>query len=91
MFQIGGGYIFKICEECQQEFIPTHGNQKYCSNECARIAKKEQDRQARFKYRLTWGVNDRGNGTGCLGKHRNQDFDIEGTLVKSELKRYGLI
>ena len=31
-----------ICSQCNKEFIPTDGRQKYCSKECANDAQKER-------------------------------------------------
>lgn len=38
---------YKICawEECNDQFIPHHGNQKYCSKECYKAAKLKRDRE----------------------------------------------
>ena len=34
----------KICPVCKAEFIPTSTNQKYCCNNCTKIARKEWKR-----------------------------------------------
>lgn len=34
-----------ICKQCGKEFIPRHGNQKYCSVECRSKAKNVLDHQ----------------------------------------------
>lgn len=81
----------RICSECNLAFIPAHGNQKYCGDECSRNAKKDQDRQARLKYKVQWGRRFFGVGTGCLGKHRETDFIKEEIMVRKEMERCGLV
>lgn len=41
----------KVCLNCGKEYIPTKGNQKYCSAECKKIVMKWQQRQAALLYK----------------------------------------
>ena len=42
-----------ICKNCSKEFEKEHFNQKYCSDECCRKAKKKQDKIYGLFYRQT--------------------------------------
>lgn len=35
----------RICPLCGKGFYPHHGNEKYCSGECARIANRKRSRE----------------------------------------------
>ena len=80
-----------ICEICGTRFIKNSNNHKYCGDECARIAKREQDYKAIFKYRHNWGMaNKKNNGTGFLVGERKTDFMEEYFLIQKEKRRVGL-
>ena len=80
------------CHYCGREYEKKHFNSKYCSDECRRNAKREQDRKAWFKwfYRNKKRVYDTMLGTGSLSEHCQSDFELEAVLVKNELRRLGL-
>lgn len=82
------------CEYCGKEFIKSHGNQKYCSEKCKKNRKLEQDADASLKYYHThkkrggdkvWGL-----GSGGLGPHMHDDFDVEKEKISREKRRLRL-
>jgi hypothetical protein len=47
-------YGKKKCGICGTEFMRYNGNQKYCSAECAKAAKKNWKQAHNYKYRRTY-------------------------------------
>ena len=82
------------CEYCGQDFVKTHGNQKYCSDECKESRKLEQDAYASMKYyyktKKRGGDKVWGLGSGGLGPHSHDDFEVEKEKISKEMKRLGL-
>ena len=87
----------RICKWCKKPFIipATRKNNpvKYCSDQCRKNAKKEQDlmAQRRYQLRYKWMLKD-ADPNGRLGEVRlgpkpSPDFDEEQRLIKKELKR----
>lgn len=44
-------YKPKICKRCGTEFTPKSANGKYCTSECAKLAKRESHREANRRYK----------------------------------------
>ena len=80
------------CCYCGGEYEPTHGNQKYCSKECAAYAKEEQD----LKHKLHWYHKNKKRlqetrlGTHNLSPHPNPDPEKEAEIIRYEKKRIGI-
>jgi len=83
----------KICEICGTEFHPKHGNQKYCGEECSKIAEKENARQRMQKYRDKYGVKNKKKwlGSGNIGAIPESHWAIESATVYEEKVRLGLV
>ena len=87
---------FKVskCAYCGQKFVKSHGNQKYCSEECKKNRKLEQDANASMKYyhkkKKRGGDKVWGLGSGGLGPHMHDDFEVEKSKISKELRRLNL-
>ena len=83
-----------ICEYCKKPFIKSHGNQKYCSNECTYHKRLEQNSDARMKsyhrHKKRGGDKFYGVGSGGLGPHMNDDPEIEYSKIQKEKQRLKL-
>ena len=77
--------IVKICPYCDGLYVPTHFNQKYCTEECY----KEHRREYKAEWKRTkYQPKPREKlGTGYLTEKRKQDFDKEKQTIKRELRR----
>ena len=85
------------CKYCGIEFLVDKTRKfnatKYCSNECRKNAKREQDLEAQRKYqkRYKWLLKDadkRGQlGEVRLGSTPEKDFYKEHQQIKRELRR----
>ena len=83
------------CKYCGKEFTKTHNRQMYCSPKCSTEAEKENTRNRvhkwyhRNKHNLSekrrWGL-----GTGELGPHRHEDWEIEREKIEKEMQRLRL-
>jgi hypothetical protein len=80
------------CEYCNKTYEKKHGNQKYCSKECAEQAKEEQDRhhKLRWYYKNRDRINKTRIGTRNLSEHRHKDPEKEQKAVEYELKQLGI-
>lgn len=84
--------ITATCEYCGKEFIKSHGNQKYCSKRCSENKNRELNADAANKYyhhvkKLRGGDTVWGLGSGSLGPHMHDDWQIEIEKVKNEMRR----
>lgn len=79
------------CQYCGKLFHKTHGNQKYCSETCAKNSKREQTANSRMKYyyknKKRGGDKFYGLGTGGLGPHKHEDDDKEYEKILKEFHR----
>ena len=87
--------IIATCQYCGKEFVKTHGNKKYCSATCSANKKLEQGADASLKYyhhtkKLRGGDKVWGLGTGGLGAHMHDDFDVEREKIENEMRRLRL-
>lgn len=80
--------IVKVCPYCQRLYVPTHHNQKYCTDECFKEHRREY--KARWKREKYQKKPYEKIGTGYLTEKRKQDFDEEQKAVKKELRRFRL-
>ena len=92
---IGEDVAIGVCKWCGCKFVKSSHRSVYCSDECRDDARAEQSRikshrwYHKHKHELSeksrWGL-----GSGCLGGHRNSDFDKELLIVERELSRLNL-
>lgn len=82
----------RICEICEQPFYPKHGNQKYCSDECVREARRLNTQKCRLRWYNLYGKADKSmrKGTSGLGQTPEADFMEEYRLIQKEKARIGL-
>jgi len=82
------------CEYCGEEFVKHHGNQIYCSYICAYYKKLEQNADSRMKSyhknKKRGGDKFWGLGTGGLGPHHHEDWDVEFQKITNEMARLRL-
>lgn len=87
--------IIATCEYCGKSYIKTHGNQKYCSKNCAENRILEQNADARMKSyhknKKRGGDKFYGLGSGGLGPHKHDDWETEKLKVENEMCRLGLV
>jgi hypothetical protein len=84
----------KICkwEPCSNPFNLKYPNQRYCSDECLKNARREQVYDAKFKWRIKWKMHGKTDkGTAYLGPHRDPNFGAEYDLIQKEKRKCGLI
>lgn len=84
------------CEYCGEPFIKRHGNQKYCSKECSENKRLEQNADAAMRYyhhtkKQRGGDKVWGLGTGGLGQHKHDDWEVELQKVQNEMKRLRIL
>lgn len=84
--------MIATCKYCGKEFIKTHGNQKYCSKICSDNKNRELNADAANKHyhhvkKLRGGDTTWGLGSGSLGPHMHDDWDIEIQKIQNEMKR----
>ncbi|MEA4957563.1 MAG: hypothetical protein VB038_07540 [Methanobrevibacter sp.] len=74
------------CKWCGEEFEKKHNREEYCCEEHRRYARQEQKIQYNRKYRKNIIKDDYyyGLGSGGLGQHMNNNFNIELKLIKKE-------
>lgn len=87
--------ITATCEYCGEEFIKTHGNQKYCSKKCSENKNRELNNDAANKYyhhvkKQRGGDKAWGLGSGSLGPHCHSDHLLEHQKIQNELRRLKL-
>ena len=80
------------CKACGKEFIKSHNRQQYCCEDCRKVSRKQQLRNASHayyhKHKHEWGpVRRYGMGTGTLGPHSHPDFERESAVIKREKQR----
>jgi hypothetical protein len=85
----------KICPLCGTEFHPKSNRQKYCGEECSRIATREKVRIRVAKYRKLRrrrGWQDRKDplGSDRLGPHMCDDFEKEMVVIAKSMRRFKL-
>lgn len=83
------------CGCCGKEFIKRHGNQKYCSKKCAETIILFQNANAANKHyhhvkKLRGGDSVWGLGSGSLGPHMHEDWQVEIEKIENEMKRLRL-
>jgi len=86
---------YGVCEYCGEEFVKSHGNQKYCCDICAENKNRENNADAANKYyhhtkKKRGGDKVWGLGSGSLGPHHHDDWDVEFEKVQNEKYRLGL-
>ena len=79
------------CKWCGDFFVRKHHSEKYCCDECRKFAREEQSRvksnrwYQNHKHELSekqrWGL-----GSGLLGQHRNDDFEMEYLKIQREFR-----
>ncbi len=84
-----------IYEKCDNEFIPKTHNQKYCSDECCRIATNEKLKQAYYEKKARLAGKKRLCKTkGCevvLSRYNNTSICDKCVGAKKEAERKALI
>lgn len=82
----------RICGICEMPFYPRHGNQKYCSDECVKEARRINDMEYRKRWKWLYGKRKKNmnKGTGSLGCIPEDDFFDEYRMVQKEKARIGL-
>ena len=77
------------CGYCGKPFTKTHNRQKYCGPECAKNAKREQDRQAwtRWFHKNKNRLYNKQLGTRTIGPHRHPHNEREQEIVQNEKQR----
>lgn len=83
------------CKWCGSEFLKEHNRQVYCSEYCSKEARKEKNneyfRKYYHKYKNVMDEEERcGLGSGFLGMHRHEDFNMELLAIKKEKAKIGL-
>ena len=83
------------CKWCGKTFTKTHNRQVYCSTECRKNAKREQDRNhwIRWYHRnknKTVTQSSRCLGTSRIGAKKHEDNNKEQKVVENEIRRIGL-
>lgn len=78
---------YKKCAWCGEQYIPHHGNQKYCSKDCYKAAKLKRDRErkkvvSRSKKSLTTPAK---NEFHALTKANDQDQMSQFTLALQQV------
>jgi hypothetical protein len=82
----------KKCKWCGTEFIKKHNREEYCSQEHRKYARQEQKLEYNRRYRKIIIKDDNyyGLGSGGLGQHMNNNFNIEIKLIKKEKQRLNI-
>ena len=77
------------CAYCGETFERRHNRQKYCSQKCAKNAKREQDRQAwtRWFHKNKTRLYSKQLGTRTIGPHRHPHNEREAEIVQNEKQR----
>lgn len=77
----------KKCVWCGKSFKPKKNAEKYCSKDCKKFGKQENDRNNKWKQRRDPNYHEKRLGTTRLSHHRNQDDEKELRIVENEYKR----
>lgn len=77
----------KKCEYCKKGFKPRNNAQKYCSNNCRKFAKLEQDEKSKQKQRKNPNYYEKQLGNSNLGPHANKNNEMEKISVRKEYNR----
>lgn len=83
------------CAYCGKIFKKKHFNEKYCSIECRKNSRQEQNRRNfhrwYHKHKNDMGYDKRWKmGTGELGPHMHDNVDKERNAIKNEFARLRL-
>lgn len=74
------------CKWCGNEFKKRHNRQMYCSEECRRYARLEQNAEWMRNYRREYS-QIKTIGSGMLGKHPRKVFLDEHITIRREMRR----
>lgn len=82
-------YPKQKCAYCGEEFTRRHNRQKYCTKECAKNAKREQDRKAwiRWFHKNKDKLYTKQLGTRTIGPHKHPITEREQQIVQNEKQR----
>lgn len=88
---------WKICQWCNNTFLPHANRQTYCDDTCRELARTTYKRNWMYHYRkkIQNGeiIDPRSIlnvGTGNLGQHRLENYDEEHEKILEELNKIGL-
>ena len=77
----------KKCEYCGKGFKPKNNAEKYCSKNCRKFAKREQNEKSKQKQRKNPDYYEKQLGNSNLGPHANKNKKIEAISVHNEFNR----
>ena len=82
-------YPKRKCAYCGKEFTKHHNRQIYCSDECRKQAKREQDRKAwtRWFHKNKNTLYQTQLGTRTIGPHKHPNTEREQEIVNNEKNR----
>ena len=85
-------YPQRKCPICGKPFTRKHNRQKYCSTECAKTAKEQQDQKARLRWvnKNKQRLYQTQLGTRTIGPKPNPDTNREQEIIQNEKQRLGL-
>ena len=77
------------CKYCGKPYKKQHNRQVYCSQECRKNAKREQDRQAwtRWFHKNKKKLYTTRLGTRTIGPKPNPDPEREAEIIRNEKQR----
>ena len=77
----------KNCEYCGKGFKPKSNAEKYCSKNCRKFAKREQNEKSKQKQRKNPDYYEKQLGNSNLGPYANKNKKKESILVHNEFNR----
>lgn len=77
----------KKCEYCGKGFKPKSNAEKYCSKNCRKFAKREQNEESKQKQRRNPDYHEKQLGNSNLGPHANKNKKKEAISVHNEFNR----
>ncbi len=77
----------KKCEYCGKGFKPKNNAEKYCSKNCRKFAKREQNEKSKQKQRKNPDYHEKQLGNSNLGPHANKNKKKEAISVHNEYNR----
>lgn len=77
----------KKCGYCGKGFKPKNNAEKYCSKNCRKFAKREQNEKSKQKQRKNRDYIEKQLGNSNLGPHANKNEEKEINYVHNEFKR----